>query len=179
MEALRVFAGVALPTATRMALADRIQDLHIPGQLAPPENWHITLRFVGEVDVVTYERFLASLQRVEKEPPFPISVDRFGAFPRAKRATVVWAGIERGVSRLSNLNEIAEDAAVDAGLRPEERPFHPHVTLARVRPPADVRRLQREDLDLTWRCHRVVVFRSHLGGGPARYEPLESLTLSG
>lgn len=161
-----------------MALAERIGDLGIPGKIAPTENWHLTLRFLGKVDQVSYERFLAGLQHVEAESSFPISVDRFGAFPRAKRATVVWAGIDNGESELSILNQIAEDAAVDAGLEPEDRPFHPHITLSRVRPPADVRWLEAEDVDLRWRCDRVVVFQSHLGGGPARYEPLETFHLS-
>lgn len=161
-----------------MALAERIGDLGIPGKIAPTENWHLTLRFLGKVDQVGYERFLAGLQHVEAEPSFPISVDRFGAFPRAKRATVVWVGIDNGESELSILNQIAEDAAVDAGLEPEDRPFHPHITLSRVRPPADVRWLEAEDVDLRWRCDRVVVFQSHLGGGPARYEPLETFHLS-
>ena len=178
MESIRAFAGVPLPTVARMALAERVDDLDIPGKLAPVENWHLTLRFLGQVDQVTYERFLAGLQRVEEERSFPISVDRFGAFPRAKRATVVWAGIESGESELSKLNEIAEDAAVGAGLTPEDRPFHPHITLARVRPPADVRWLEQEPVELRWQCDRVIVFQSHLGGGPARYEPLETFHLS-
>ena len=160
-----------------MALAEQVRDLDIPGKLAPVENWHLTLRFLGKVDQVTYERFLVGLQRIEEQASFPISVDRFGAFPRAKRATVVWAGIDRGESELSKLNEIAEDAAVGAGLTSEERPFHPHITLARVRPPRDVRWLEQEPVDVMWECDRVVVFQSHLGGGPARYEPLEAFEL--
>lgn len=160
-----------------MALARQIEDLDIPGKVAPAQNWHLTLRFLGKVDQVTFERFLAGLQQVEDESSFPISVDRFGAFPRAKRATVVWVGVDKGESRLSILNGIAEEAAVSAGLEPEDRPFHPHITLSRVRPPADVRWLEAQEVDLRWRCDRVVVFRSHLGGGPARYESLETFHL--
>ena len=59
MEAIRVFAGVPLPIETRVALAERIGHLDIPGKIAPAENWHLTLRFLGSVDQVTYERFLA------------------------------------------------------------------------------------------------------------------------
>lgn len=175
---IRIFAGVPLPTDARMGLAERIEDLDIPGKVAPVENWHLTLRFLGNVDQVTYERFLSGVQQTESEPAFSISVNRFGAFPRAKRATVVWVGIDRGERELSILNEIAEDAAVAAGLEPEDRPFHPHITLSRVRPPADVRWLEHEPVDLRWKCDRVVVFQSHLGGGPARYEPLETFSLT-
>jgi 2'-5' RNA ligase len=80
---------------------------------------------------------------------------------------------------LGLLSEHAEESAQGAGLAPEERPFHPHLTLARIRPPVDVRGLLDEELDLSWPCDRVVVYRSHLGRGGARYEPLDSVDLIG
>lgn len=164
---------------TRVALFDRVSGLSIPGKLAPIENWHLTLRFLGDIDQVTLERFLSRLQVVEAERVFDVALDRMGAFPRARKATVVWVGVRGGEERLARLNEIAEEAAVAAGLAAEERPFHPHVTLSRVRPPADVRDLEGVSVDVGWRCHEVVVYRSHLGGGPARYEPLETFELTG
>ena len=175
----RVFVAAPLPPDVRFALNERISEMPIPGKVGPPENWHVTLRFLDTVDRVTYERFLSGLERVGEQFSFPISLEGFGAFPRPRKATVFWAGIGRGESDISLLNELTEDAAVGAGLLPEERPFHPHLTLARIRPPADVRDLVEVDLDLGWRCDHVVVYRSHLGRGPARYEPLDSVSLIG
>ena len=175
----RVFVAAPLPPEVRFALAERISEMSIPGKVGPPENWHVTLRFLDVVDQVTYERFLAELERLGAQFSFPMALDGFGAFPKPRKATVFWAGIGRGASDISLLNELAEEAAVAAGLAPEERPFHPHLTLARIRPPADVRELVGEDLDLGWRCDRLVVYRSHLGRGPARYEPLDSIDLIG
>ena len=160
-----------------MALADRTSPLHIPGRLVPKENWHFTLRFLGETDQVRYERFLAGLAIVEKKAPFPIRLAGFGAFPKPQKATVVWTGVSEGVEDLSLLNEFAEEAAQSAGFEPEERPYRPHLTLSRIRPPVDVRWLVDEPLDLSWRNNEVVVYRSHLGRGGARYEPLETFTL--
>lgn len=162
-----------------MALADRMADLEIPGRLVPPENWHVTVRFMAGVDEVAYDRFLAGLADVEGHDAFRISLDRFGAFPRAKRATVVWAGLGDGMAELSRLNEVAEETAVAAGVSPEERPYAPHLTLSRVRPPRDVRWLEDEDLDLGWKCDSLVVYRSRTGPGGARYEPLETFELAG
>lgn len=170
----RIFAAVPIPTETRMALADRVASLDIPGKVAPVENWHITLRFLGMIDEVTYDRFLAGLSEAERWSSFWVRLSGFGAFPRASRATVVWAGVSDGSDQLSELNEIVEDAARGAGLEGEDRPFHPHLTLSRVRPPADAGHLLDEPLDLAWFCDRLVVYRSHLGGGPARYETLET-----
>lgn len=175
----RVFVAAPLPPEVRFALAERVSGMAIPGKVGPAENWHVTLRFLDTVDRVTYERFLHEMGRMGEQFSFPISLRDFGAFPSPRKATVFWAGIGRGSSDVSLLNEIAEEAAVSAGLSPEERPFHPHLTLARIRPPADVRDLIDEELDLGWRCDRVVVYRSHLGRGPARYEPLDEVSLIG
>lgn len=174
----RVFLAIPLPPEIRFALAERVAELSIPGKVSPPENWHVTLRFLDTVDQVTYERFLAGLDPVS-ETAFPVGLHGFGAFPQARKATVFWAGIGKGVSEVARLNEDAEEAALSAGLLPEERPFHPHLTLARIRPPADVQHLMDQDLDLSWRCERLVLYRSHLGRGGARYEPLDSIDLIG
>jgi RNA 2',3'-cyclic 3'-phosphodiesterase len=175
----RVFVAAPLPPDVRFALNERIAELSIPGRVAPPENWHVTLRFLDTIDQVTYERFLSELERVRETFSFPASLHGFGAFPNPRKATVFWAGIGSGAGELALLNEVVEDAAIASGLLPEERPFHPHLTLARIRPPVDLRDLVDEELDLSWRCDRVVVYRSHLGRGPARYEPLDSVNLIG
>lgn len=175
----RVFLAAPLPPEVRFALAERIAEMDIPGRVAPPENWHVTLRFLDTIDRVTYERFLTELERVGQHFSFPVSLHGFGAFPNHRKATVFWAGIGKGEGDLTLLNEVAEEAAIASGLLPEERPFHPHLTLSRIRPPADVRDVIDEDLELSWRCDRVVVYRSHLGRGPARYEPLDAVNLIG
>jgi 2'-5' RNA ligase len=162
-----------------MALADQTSALHIPGKRVSKENWHLTLRFLGETDLVSYERFLNGLTDVENVTSFPIRLGGFGAFPKPQKATVVWAGVSDGVEDLSVLNEIAEEAAQSAGFEPEERPYRPHLTLSRIRPPAEVRWLVDEPLDLLWKNNEVVIYRSHLGRGGARYEPLETFLLSG
>ena len=174
----RVFLAAPLPTEIRFALGERISEIPIPGKVTPPENWHLTLRFLDTVDRVTYERFLSGLDPLV-ESSFQLRLSGFGAFPNERKATVFWAGVGKGAEQLGMLNEQAEEAAVGAGLLPEERPFHPHLSLSRIRPHGDVREIIDEDLDLGWRCERLVMYRSHLGRGGARYEPLDALDLIG
>ncbi len=173
----RIFAAVPLPPEVRLALEDALGGLEIPGKLVPPENWHLTLRFLGSIDEVVYERFLSRLAGVEAKDAFAVHLDHIGAFPKPRRATVVWVGLDRGVEDLGQLNAIAEEAAQAAGLVGEERPYHPHLTLARVRPPRDVTALTATELNLGWTVDRVVVYRSLPGKGGARYEPLETFEL--
>lgn len=174
----RVFVAVALPREIRFVLNEIVSGMAIPGRVVPPDNWHITLRFLDVVDRVTYERYLMALDP-PAETAFQIGLDGFGAFPRPGKATVFWAGVGKGATQLAVLNEQAEEAALSAGLSPEERPFHPHLTLARIRPPADVGAKVDEELALSWRCERLVLYRSHLGRGGATYEPLDSIDLIG
>ena len=166
-----------LPTEVRMALADRTSILAIPGKLVPLENWHLTLRFLGAVDEVTYERFLSGLSLIEDVPSFSIRLGAFGGFPNERKASVMWAGVVEGAKELRRLNEIAEEAAQTAGLEPDDRPYRPHLTLSRIRPPEDIGRLTTETLDLRWSCHEIVVYESRLSGGGVSYEPLEMFSM--
>ncbi|MFB3109603.1 MAG: RNA 2',3'-cyclic phosphodiesterase [Acidimicrobiia bacterium] len=173
----RVFVAVPLPTEVRMALADRTSILAIPGRLVPLENWHLTLRFLGAVGEITYERFLSGLSLIEDVPSFSIRLGAFGGFPNERKASVMWAGVVEGAEELRRLNEIAEEAAQTAGLEPDDRPYRPHLTLSRIRPPEDIGRLTTETLDLRWSCHEIVVYESRLSGGGVSYEPLEMFSM--
>jgi 2'-5' RNA ligase len=177
----RLFVAVPLPEEVRMALADRLGPVAVPGRVVPPENWHITLRFLGLTDQVAYERYLAALDGSGLGPEFDVGLGALGAFPRPRSATVTWLAVTEGHDRLEELAAEAEEAALAAGFAPEDRPFRAHLTLSRVRPPEDVSRLVEEfpAVDLRWRCRSIVVYRSHPGRGGVRYEPLEVFPLSG
>lgn len=175
----RVFVAAPLPDEVRIALADRLRGIELPGKVAPPENWHMTLRFLGTLDEVTYERFLGLLDASDLGHSFRVGLGGLGAFPRPRSATVVWVDVDQGGDRLLELSAVCEEAAQGAGLAPEDRPFRPHLTLSRLRPGQDVTDLVSGwgGFDIRWRCDSVVVYRSHLGRGGARYEPLETLPL--
>ncbi len=176
----RVFVAAPLPDGARIALADRLRGLEIPGRRVPPENWHLTLRFLGSVESTRYERFLGAVDQAELGSRFRVALSGLGAFPNPRRATVTWIGVTRGADRLHDLAEIAEEAAVTAGLPPEDRPFRPHLTLSRVRPQQDATSLVAtgSEIGVDWRCDSVVVYRSHTGRDGARYEALETFSLT-
>jgi 2'-5' RNA ligase len=89
-------------------------------------------------------------------------------------------GITEGVERLQELARIAEQAARDNGYAAEEKPYRPHLTLSRIQPNRDVGRLVESvpPLDLEMPVREIVIYQSHLGGGPARYEAVERFPLS-
>ena len=179
----RLFLAVALNDDVRHAIAAHLdgslQGSRLPGRRVLPENWHITLRFLGPTLAVVRDRVLAYLDQHLAVEPFSVVFSGLGGFPRESKASVLWLGAEGDVDQMATAATICEEAAVAAGLEPEGRPFHPHLTLARIRPPADVRPL----VDMVGPARvklavdAVTLYRSVLGSGPARYEVVDSVTL--
>ncbi len=100
----RLFVAVPLEDDARHALATRIAEGSVlPGGVVPPANWHLTLRFLGNVDPVAYDRMLEALGRAHLGRSFRIAFGGLGAFPRASRATVLWVAFDEGAERLSAL----------------------------------------------------------------------------
>lgn len=180
----RLFLAVALDDELRHGLAafldDNVGDGSLPGRRVPAESWHVTLRFLGWCDDAQGDRVVHELAETVDVAPFRVGFAGLGAFPKASRATVVWLGVDRGARQLIRLAELAEAAAVTAGLAEEDRPFHPHLTLSRVRPPQDVTGLVSSfpPFPLTQRVGAVTLFVSHPGRGGARYEAVDEVQLS-
>jgi 2'-5' RNA ligase len=178
----RLFLAAALDVGTRDVLAAHLEAADLsswPGRLVRPENWHVTLRFLGWTTELQRDQILRHLDESALPGPFAIRFAGLGAFPKPRRATVIWVSIDRGTDRLEELASACEAAAQGAGFDPEDRPYHAHLTLSRVRPPVDIgARLERfEPVDLGMRVPAVTVFESHLSRGGARYEVLDTIDL--
>jgi len=134
MATERLFLSVALPDAVRSALGKLTEPA--PGlSWVPPAQLHLTLRFLGEVPAERIEPLCARLATVHVAP-FILPIETVGSFPPRAPARVLWIGTGAGHPRLFQLRQRVDDAVLAAGLRPDLRTFHPHVTLARVAEPA-------------------------------------------
>ncbi len=183
-EKQRLFLAVAITDDVRHVLAAHLTEAlagkPVPGRPVPPPNWHVTLRFLGSTYEDDCDRLSHALDEADFGGPFTVGFGGLGAFPRPARATVLWLAIERGGDEVESLAAVAEEAAVAAGWMMEERPFHPHLTLSRIRPHQDVTAVIERvpPLRMAMPVDDVVLYRSHLGGGkPARYEPIEHFAL--
>jgi len=174
----RLFIAVPLPDEVRHALA-ALLDGPLPGRAVYPSNWHLTLRFLGDTDEVTYDRLLHALGVVDFGEPFRAAFGALGAFPRPAKATVLWVGFSDGLAGFTRLSGVVAEAVEAAGIPSEDRPFRAHLTLSRIRPHQDVRPvIDRPPFDdVSWTVGEVDVFRSHLGSGGPRYERLERIML--
>jgi 2'-5' RNA ligase len=180
----RLFLGVPLSPATRASLQRYVLDATrgkpLPGRPVPPDNWHLTLRFLGDTTAEARADLERRLAAADLGPAFELAFDGLGVFGPPAAARTLWLGLDEGAEPLTALAEVVEASAVASGFPPEGRPFRAHLTLARFNPPEDLRRLVgvSRPSGARERVERVVLYRSHLGRGPARYEGLRSFSLA-
>jgi len=126
----RLFVSVELPDEAKHALARIAYD--VPGaRWLEPDEMHLTVRFIGEVDGTVFDDVLATLDEV-RLAPFTLALCGVGHFPPRGEPRILWAGLEHS-AELKSLHDKVESAVVRAGVEPERRKFAPHVTLARLR----------------------------------------------
>lgn len=126
---MRLFVGLDLPFELREKLGEIAGGL--PGaRWVPADNYHLTLRFIGEVPPNEAEEIDLALAALRGRS-FPLALSGVGVFERGGRAVAVWAGVERSQA-LEHLQAKVETALQRAGLERLRRRFQPHVTLARL-----------------------------------------------
>lgn len=150
----RLFVGARISVATANALAGaaetlgrRARDAGVDIRWLPPVNYHVTLRFLGWTRVEAIDAVRDALDAAAAgTAPFSFRTARLGAFGSLDRASVLWAGVEpagagagAAGAPLIELARRVEEALARLGYPAERRPFHPHVTIARLREARAVR----------------------------------------
>ena len=173
---MRLFAAVDPP----------VDDLVLPVderlRWVPPEQWHVTLAFYGEVDDAKAATLQEALARAAaRSHPFRIRVAGAGTFPRqSRKARVLWLGLDGEVEAMSRLADRCAGAGRRARIAMEERAFRPHLTLARSRKePVDATELVEalSSYEGPWcTVSSIRLIRSYLGPKP-RHETLQEFAL--
>lgn len=133
---MRLFVALALPAHLKQQIA--LLAGGIPGaRWVRPENYHLTLRFIGEQPPHRAEEIDAALTALRGRG-FVLAFAGLGTFDKAGRSTALWLGVERNEA-LERLRAKIETALQRVGLEPERRRFLPHVTLARLEGVAEAR----------------------------------------
>jgi len=126
---MRLFVALDLPWVLKQRLAMLAGG--VPGaRWVPPENYHLTLRFIGETPGHRAEEIDLALSGLHARG-FSLVLTGLGTFAKAGRATALWVGVERN-PQLDHLRAKIETALQRVGLEPERRRFSPHVSLARL-----------------------------------------------
>ena len=137
MNLIRAFIAIPLPSSLREKIDQNLAPLRQDAQnlvrWVPPQNIHLTLKFLGDIrpaDVETLKQSLATA--LAHERAFEMSIKKLGAFPGISRPRVLWIGVE-DKGRLSSLQQRLETAASQIGVEPDRNPFSPHLTIGRVK----------------------------------------------
>jgi 2'-5' RNA ligase len=148
------------------------------------DGLHITLRFLGATPDVRIQELRGAVAAAARDvAPFRVELHGGGAFPTPQRPRVLWIGIDTGATHLAQLARKLDDELERLGWTPDDRPFNPHLTLARTDgvPGADdkARRLidLARDVRLDWQADSLVLYKSNMGHGPTHYEALAEARL--
>jgi 2'-5' RNA ligase len=136
---VRLFIAIDLDDEARHAIAaeqERLKEAWAGGAGAPlkwiaPERMHLTLVFLGEVDEVRSAAVAEAIARPLAFDRFSIAFGGLGTFPPAGAPRVLWLGLAAGGAQVLHLQREAADRVGALGITLEQRPFHPHLTLAR------------------------------------------------
>ena len=183
---MRLFVALEIPSTVRDNLAALIKSLRAVSpqtRWVRPENLHVTLKFIGEVPEAKLAGIREGLASVRSEEPVALDFRGLGFFPNEKHPRVFWAGIETS----PNLKTLAADidgTTEKLGIAREQRPFSPHLTIARFEPPRLPEKLRaaiQENAALDFGSLRTSQFHlieSKLKPSGAEYTTVESFTFA-
>lgn len=181
----RLFIGVRISVAASNALAGcaetlarRARDAGVDLRWVAPVNYHVTLAFLGWTGVEAIGRVCdAAAEAVAGEGRTTFRTTRLGAFPALDHASVLWAGIEDGTA-LTRLARSIGAAMAGLGFQVERSPFHPHVTIARLRTPRAIREIvlpMAEQMFGDTRIDAVTLFESETKSSGSVYREVQKI----
>ncbi len=167
---MRLFAAIQVPVECRPAVQKAALPLDgaMGARLLEPENWHLTLKFIGEADEAGAKKISEALAGI-KFAPFAVKLFGAGAYPSESVPRAIWIGGEsQGAARLAKK---VEEALAFLGGKPEE--FSVHLTVARSKGVADVEEfVQKTGEVCAFEAKSFCLMRSTLGAQGAIYEVL-------
>jgi 2'-5' RNA ligase len=190
---IRLFVAVFPPAGVVERVTEAAREL--AGGLSPtavawtrPEQIHLTLNFLGHVERGKAEGFQRAVAAACRDGgPFHLRARGLGCFPNPARSRILWAGLGEAVAALEGLKGMLDEGLAPLGYVPDAQPFHPHLTLGRVKllNGGDRRHLaaalpQWRETDFgSWTVERVDLMQSVLLPGGAKYERVQSFPLAG
>jgi RNA 2',3'-cyclic 3'-phosphodiesterase len=173
---MRLFTAID-PSADVLLRLERLMSILRPEALikwSPVDNLHVTTKFIGEWPESRLEELNAALTSLLPREPFEAQVKELGWFPNERSPRILWAGVHGG-DPLLGLAHDTDECLAKLGIPKEDRCFTPHLTLARMKNPVPLRRLQQriQELQSTslgkFLVARFFLFRSDPGSNASLY----------
>ena len=182
----RLFIAIDTPESVRPVLIyvrDRLKAERSDVRWESDEKLHCTLKFLGDTKDEIVPRVVASLKELcQAGAPLTLTYTGLGCFPDRRDPRIVWAGIHDSSSALAALTKSIDMAMSSYGFEREKRPFHPHVTIGRVKGRRGLKELIATLETITFDCPPVVIqeillVKSELRPSGSVYSILERTTL--
>ncbi len=187
-ERIRSFVAILLDETVRTAVASEVETLKPLARAVawvPPQNLHLTFKFLGELAPEVLEAVEERLvEAVSGTEPFILGFHGLGAFPGLARPRVLWVGVAQGARECQTLQARVEAALARHGFPKEARAYTPHLTIGRVREPRGLTALQQaitRDGQKEFGGQSVTsiaLMRSDLHPSGARYTELSTVSFS-
>lgn len=187
---MRTFIAIELPKNIKDALARIQEELKKSGadvKWAAPDNIHLTLKFLGEVEDDKIEKINKIIDSVCAENSiYKISISSLGAFTKIDYLRVIWAGVEKGDPETKKMAKELEEEIEKIGIPKEERVFSSHITLGRTRSALNREKLDKEikglqevfgKENLEFSVSKISLFKSTLSPKGPLYEVLKEANL--
>lgn len=181
-SSMRLFVAVLLPDEIKQELSKWSSFLQQQPQFTfrkwvHPEDLHITLQFLGDIPSARIPHIIECLQAsVTTRSPFQICIKSLGTFGRPNYPSVLWGSIDGQIDQLRSLQQQVVSKLTPLGFAPEERPYSPHLTLARKYnrdEPFDPSALSHyhapfsaEEQPLQWQSSSIVLYATHMHRQP-------------
>lgn len=179
---MRAFVAIFPPPELRAAITralETVPRLNDKVRWVRPENIHLTLKFLGNIQEETLVNLWTVLEETcARHEPFNIRLTGLGTFPSGQRARILWAGIHTGSDQLGALAADLESALIPLGFEREKRAFTPHLTLGRLRGRPKVNDLPTTIVrDLRFRVRHIELTESALSLEGATYRTIRAFPL--
>lgn len=180
-DSLRCFVAIEIPQTIQILL--KPVQTHLQSEIRKASwtksgNFHLTLKFLGDVHPETVDAVAEAVQNVAAaQKPFSIGFGGIGAFPTRNRPRVLWVGVKHGAETITHLAKSVNRELKPLGFAIDNR-FHPHLTLARLRVPMNLKPLKSalckyDTIDgATVNVNEITVMQSQLHPNGAIYTPL-------
>jgi 2'-5' RNA ligase len=175
----RLFVAIDIPLAIKekiVKIQEQLLDKEIKAVLVKPENMHLTIIFLGDVDYNQIPEIIELLSKI-KDDSFKIEFEALGGFPSLKNAHTLWLGLKENLA-LYYLREKISQQIKKLNLRLDEKEFVPHLTLARLKRPRNCLGMQFDarGLDGFW-VKEFILYQSELSSDRPKHRPMKKFCL--
>lgn len=181
-ETVRTFVALKISQEIKdklVGVVDEIKQFHVKASWPRIENLHLTLKFLGPTEEEKIDEVKRALDPVaQNQAPFSVSLTGLGGFPNSKKPRIVWMGVSQGKEEMVQLAAAVETALEPLGFNKEEREFHPHLTLGRIKFPKPNKELEahfekKSDSSFgEWKIGSLLFMKSTLHPEGAKYDVL-------